>query len=160
MRERFYHGTSLDAAGVIVQEGFRLDMPQAHDVGDFGQGIYLTHELARAQSYGRAILTVEADVTHCARVPNPYFLDGLRTVEPRTEAERLFFLIAFDSAGRMRTCGPHVQAAARAHAAHELREAFLDAGYTGIVTDRPDGEAVIFDLAAVRVVEIVQRRAA
>lgn len=150
MRERFYHGTSLDAAGAIVHEGFRLDVPQAHDVGDFGQGIYLTRAQVRAKTYGHTVLVVEVDATRCAQIANPYFLDGLRTVEPRTEVERLFFLIAFDSQGRMRTCASGIPQDERAHAAREIRETFLAAGFTGIMTTRPDRETVIFDPSCVR----------
>ncbi|GAF80493.1 unnamed protein product, partial [marine sediment metagenome] len=84
-----------------------------------------------------------------AFLANPYFLDGFKAIAPKTKAERLFYSVAFrDGAERMRTTSGNREA--RAVAAKEIRRVFLQAGYHGIKTPHDGGEAVVFDLDAIK----------
>jgi hypothetical protein len=51
-----YHATDMKNASLILREGFRLDAEHRLDPGDFGQAVYLTTSLARAQAIRRVRL--------------------------------------------------------------------------------------------------------
>jgi hypothetical protein len=147
---RLFHGTGH--AATILAEGFDLEAPR-HDPGDFGHGVYLTDSLGRAKSYGEP-LEIRVDVSRYARIPCPYFLDGLTALEPSTAPERLFHALAFPegSAGPMAT----VKGQQRTATAHAIRDAFLAAGYAGIIAgpdDRDQREVVVFDLSTIEAIE-------
>jgi hypothetical protein len=145
----WYHGTTREAAESIRRDGFLLTAPRAHDVGDFGWGIYLTRSLARANTYGEVVLDVEVELrTVWARIANPYFICKLTPLRPCTDVEWLFHSIAFDRAsGNMLTCGQGASPEVRRETAVRLRDSFLRAGFDGIITDLEDKEAVIFNTA-------------
>lgn len=143
--ETFYHGTNAANASLIIIHGFDVDAPKRCDPGDFGCGIYLTSELSRARSYGDTVLAVTIDTDNFARIRNPYFLEGLKSLKPKGAVERLFYGVAFDKNGDMLTVtGDDREAASR-----EVAITFLDADYDGIVAG-PWGpnsgiEVVMFD---------------
>jgi hypothetical protein len=137
-----YHGTSSACADRILDEGFDADAKRRNDPGDFGWGVYLTDSPFRARAYGEAVLEVEIDEDRFARLPNPYFLDGLEEVEPETWAEKLFHSVAFRGDAMVTVKGPN-----RIEACKEVTRNFTLRGFAGIITgpDR-DGnfEVVVF----------------
>lgn len=143
--ETFYHGTSAANAGRVISHGFDVDARTHSDPGDFGWGTYLTSEPARARQYGNTVLAVTVDTDNFARIRNPYFLEGLKSIKPKGAIERLFYGVAFDKKGDMLTVtGDDREAVSR-----KVALAFLDAGYDGIITG-PWGsnsgiEVVVFD---------------
>jgi len=136
----WYHGTPRWQD--ILDKGIDIDAPKHSDPGDFGWGIYLTGKLSRARVYGR-VFQIDIDARNMAYVSNPYFLVGLKRVLPTTPEEKLFYSLAYDSAGEMKTL--HGSRESRIAAARAIQRGFLDAGYSGIVSDYDEGEAVLFE---------------
>jgi len=167
--EAWYHGTEPQRARAILRAGVDLQAERRRDPGDFGWGFYLTREIERAECHGGAVLQVQLDPSRLARIDNPYFIaqGSFDPVTPSTDAQRLFHQIAFDlqddfelGAGpRMRTVrGPLQQ---RIETSQAIRDAFLAAGYTGILASQiQGGEAVVFDPSAIRQIEEVKMPAA
>lgn len=142
--ETFYHGTSTGIASRILADGFDVHARRVSDPGDLGWGAYLTSSESRARSYGNAVLHVQIDTTNFARLKNPYFLDGLKSVKPKTATERLFYDVAFDDKGDMLT----VQGRNRTAASKKVARTFMDHGYDGIIGgpfNMGDIEVVVFD---------------
>lgn len=137
MTDLFFHGTSKWAT--IRREGFQLEAPRRSDPGDFGWGIYLTKDAARARSYGEVICVV-LDTGRLARIANPYFIKGLEPQKPQTPLEELYYSIAFAN-GEMQT----IHSADRAQAAKNIRTQMMAAGYTGIMSKYGGSETVIFE---------------
>lgn len=145
-----YHGTLCP--NEILARGFDIDAPRRCDPGDFGWGVYLTSNIARAKGYG-TVLAVEVDLSALALVPNPYFLtpEGgrLRSTSPM---EELFYGYVFaEGPAFMRTVNSRGEER-EAHA-KEVRKIFLTAGYKGIRTYTYDRETVVFDTTAILSVE-------
>ena len=136
---RWFHGTSSTSAAGILSSGVDVDAPRVRDAGDLGWGFYLTSDLARARACGEVVLEVRVDPSRLGHLPSPYFLDGLRSVEPVTAVERLFHGLAFRD-GEMLT----VSGSDREGVARSIRDGFMDAGYTGIQSESPS-ELVLFD---------------
>lgn len=136
----WYHGTPRWQD--ILDKGIDIDAPKHSDPGDFGWGIYLTARLARVKSYGR-VFEVEIDTSRMAYISNPYFLDGLRRLEPITTEEQLFYSLAYGSDGEMWTVQGTKEE--RILAARRVQCGFLGAGYAGIISDYDEGEAVLFE---------------
>ena len=171
----FYHGTSNDQAANILANGVNLDYPRVQDPGDFGWGFYITQNLDSAKSYSRggAILKVTVDETKLAFIQDPYFTptksSGGKRTKPETDAEKLFFDIAYtgedileyDSSGRIRSiqlarmstvAGPPSEIV---KAAKKVREAFLASGYSGIETLHRGSEAVLFGLDCLLTIDLL-----
>jgi hypothetical protein len=136
-----YHGTPNPDS--LVEHGPDMEHKRSKDVGDLGWGFYCTTIPERAASYG-SVVRVVLDIGTFAHVPNPYFLNGLDEVEPRTAEERLFHQLTFGN-GFM---GTVVAGTGREATARRVRDEFLARGFQGIVTDYK-GEVVVFDKAAV-----------
>lgn len=152
--ESFYHGTNRPDE--VLAKGFDIDAPRRCDPGDFGWGVYLTAQLARATSFGK-VLSVRVDLTRFALVPNPYFLENGKSVLPATPEEKLFYECVFHEGG-MKTVTARGEE--RAQNAKEVRRVFLAAGYTGIRTLTYDREAVVFDPSTILAVEIFKKERA
>lgn len=153
----YYHGTRPDIAEDILAHGFDVNAPRQNDPGDLGWGTYLTDRLRRARAYGSGVLTVEIDESRFARLPNPYFLDGLAEVEPETLVERVFHRLAFAN-GEMLTVRGSKEV--RVTMAKRIAESFLTVGYAGIIAGPyRDGatEVVVFDPSAIVSVRPVYR---
>lgn len=138
-----YHGTPNPQS--ILTTGIDLNHPRTSDPGDFGHGLYLTNSLSRAKSYSRnygQVLRVTIDDSLYARIPNPYFLNGLQVLYPETPEEHLFYTLAFDSETEemLTVTGPQREAVCK-----RIREVFLQHGYAGIITNLPDQETVVFN---------------
>jgi hypothetical protein len=140
-----YHGTPNPEA--ILRDGPDLEHPRSRDVGDLGWGFYCTTLPERAAHYGQ-VLRITLEVSTFAHVSNPYFLDGLDEVPPRTADERLFHQLTFGN-GFM---GTVVAGTGREATARRVRDEFRARGYQGIVTGYK-GEVVVFDTAAILSVE-------
>jgi len=139
-----------------MKRGFDVEAPRNSDPGDFGWGIYLTDCLERARAYGDAVFEVDIDLSRFAAIPNPYFLksveSGFVNTKPRTYDEVLFYNIAFNENGRMRT----VVGDDRVDVAKEIRDSFLDHGYAGIVGNSgKNREIVVFDSSAITRVNMI-----
>jgi hypothetical protein len=133
-----YHATDMKNASLILREGFRLDADHRSDPGDFGQAIYLTTSIARAQAIGKAILTVDVELT------SPLDLDS--------EAAYVLVIdvLGFDTIhGKNHPGGRH-------EAAQKAREHFLADGHDALVSRRggDDLEIAIYDLKAIRRVRL------
>lgn len=145
---KFYHGTSRHKAKAILAVGIDPDAERSHDEGDFGRGFYVTQDLTRARTYGDAVLEVDIDLSQFAYIENPYFCEKLQLLQPKTDVERLFYGIAFDpESGEMRTCCHTLPD--HAETATQIRDTFLEVGYLGITTGRPDRETVVFSSSTV-----------
>lgn len=143
-----YHGSS--AWEKILEVGFDLEHPRRSDPGDFGWGLYLSANPARARSYGK-VLKVSLDPSRLAYISNPYFLDRFERVEPKTEEEKLFYGLVFDG-DIMKTV--NLPSDLRVAAAKLVRQVFLEKGYTGIRTSLDDEETVLFSLSAIQRVSL------
>lgn len=147
----YLHGTDARSAKVILTEGFSLETRRQSDPGDFGWGIYLTDAPSRARSYGSEVLRVTIATERYARIKNPYFLEGLREVEPQTAEEKLFHQTVFEG-GKMLT----VKGEDREGVARRVREVFMEAGYDGIIAG-PDRqgqcEVVVFRTSSILRIE-------
>jgi len=143
---RYYHGS--DKWREILSEGFKLDGVQKRDPGDFGYGIYFSPRLAVARAHGR-VLKVRIDVSDFAHIANPYFLQRGHNLEPVTDEEQLFHLLAFRGTN-MET----VRGANRERVARLVRDTFLSKGYLGIRTSHHGGETVVFDPETIQTVEL------
>lgn len=150
MRRQWWHGTR--SADAIMARGIDFGIARRSDPGDLGWGFYLTGNRARARSYGSQLLRVTIRPEHFAYLPNPYFLEGLAPVAPQTDVEWLFYDLAFED-GHMKTCSGRYDNEA---AAKEVRDAFLAAGYAGIITPYEGGEAVVFAPEGIASIERVQ----
>jgi len=146
----WYHGTPRWQN--ILDQGINIDAPKHSDPGDFGWGIYLTGKLLRARVYGR-VFEVEIDTSRMAYISNPYFLEGLRRVIPITPEEKLFYSLAYDEAGEMLTIQGSKED--RIATARHIQRGFLEAGYTGIISDYDEGEAVLFDSSPILSLELL-----
>ena len=138
--ELWYHGSP--GAKTIADQGFDIDHARRNDSGDFGWGIYVVRSLARARCYG-TLLGVAVDTTGCAYIPNPYFLKKGISVPPHTPEERLFHSLVFDDEDKMLTVIGGKEN--RTNICKNVRNVFLENGYTGILSDYQIGEMVIFD---------------
>lgn len=151
--DTFLHGTSSAQAETILADGFDLEAQRRSDPGDFGWGVYLTDRASRARAYGERVLQVTIDPTRFARITNPYFLKGLEEVEPVTDVEKLFHGVAFRG-GQMLVV--KADSEERVAIARRIREAFIGAGYDGIIAG-PDSngqcEVVVFRTEAIVSVE-------
>lgn len=145
----YYHGTSPEVCARIWEQGVAFESTRRLDAGDFGAGLYLTTNVPRARSYGKCLLAFLLDTRRYARISNPYFLVNGRSVWPTTRAERIFYAVAFDAHGRMRTVDRFYSADERRVFAERVRQAMLGAGYAGIVTAY-QGDAVVFDLETIQ----------
>ncbi len=141
---KLWHATNPESAQEILSHGVNFDFPRQSDVGDFGWGFYLTGRPERARTYGSTLLEVMVDPTRLAHVPNPYFLEGLNAVSPATDVEHLFHSFAFDGMGKMMTCSNAYSPRGKEAKAKAIRQAFIAAGWAGIITARDDRETVIF----------------
>lgn len=146
----WYHGTPRWQA--IIDEGINIDAPKHSDPGDFGWGIYLTGNLTKAKVYGR-VFTVGIDTSRMAYISNPYFLEGVHRLQPVTAEEKFFYSLAYDNTGEMLTL--HGSKEERIAAARLVQRGFLDAGYSGIVSDYDEGEAVLFESSPILSVELL-----
>ena len=76
----FYHGTSLEGALAIQDDGFRVDLAGSNDSTMLGQGVYITTSLLKAYAYadnvhkkgkrrphGGAVLKLKVDLGKCYR---------------------------------------------------------------------------------------------
>lgn len=153
--QTFFHGTSEERAESILREGVDMDYKRTRDPGDVGWGFYLTTDFERAENCGYVVLEVTVNVESFARIPNPYFLNGLSSVEPSTDDERLFHGLVFDG-GFMRTVNG--KWSDRVEAAKEVRDVFRQAGHSGIMTAHDGNETVVFDPAAIVSVRVTSRR--
>jgi len=149
---RLYHGTSREACESIWENDVGVSGTR-REPGDFGYGFYLTKSLVRARSYGPCVLEFLIDTRHYARVDNPYFTSGFNMFWPTTTDERLFYSLAFGSGGEMKTVKGSPES--RLLAAVRIRNAFLGAGYKGIVTKYAGGEVVVFDADSIKVMSAV-----
>jgi hypothetical protein len=147
--KKLYHGTSREACALIWARGIENEPATRHEPGDFGMGLYLTSDVARARSYGACLLEFLVDTRHFAGIANPYFFVGGRAIWPTTRPERVFYSVVFDSLGRMKTVDKAYSIADRTRASARAREVMLAAGFSGILT-RYQGDAVVFDLSTVR----------
>lgn len=150
--DRWFHGTHK--VEEILAGGVDLSAPR-HDVGDFGWGFYLTTKESRARNYGE-VLVVEIDESRFARLENPYFLNRGHDVDPETDVERLFHEHAFEELEGGCDGGTYRNMITvnslpdkRRTASQAIRDAFLAAGYAGIITDHDGGETVVFDATAI-----------
>lgn len=144
-----YHGTN-DAESVLA--GVCLDIPRRRDPGDFGWGFYCAFDRDRAAAHGRHVLVVDVDESALARIPNPYFLDLLDQLLPETSQEHLLYGLIFDEPGGLMLT---VRGDRRDETARQVTEAFLQAGWKGIVADSPlIAELVVFDPSAIRSIEL------
>jgi hypothetical protein len=144
-----FHGTE----SFSVTKGGLVSMKERHrhDPGDLGRGFYGTTIKERAASYGPKIIKARFDVRRYAVLSNPYFLDKLSKVEPKTEAEKLFYSLAFDDEGNMRTAsGPPL--GERSDWCERVRDGMLTAGFLGVRTDYA-GEIVAYDSQTVTILE-------
>jgi len=136
---RYLHGTHPDTAEKVLADGFDVEVPRRSDPGDFGWGVYLTSKLSRAKSYGSTILEVEIDEVQFVRMTNPYFLDGLKSVEPSTFAEKLFHRIAFDGDTMLTVKDPppakpgFPEPKSRVEVCKEIAQQFTIRGVAGII---------------------------
>jgi hypothetical protein len=146
----WWHGTR--AADAILAHGVDFAAGRASDPGDLGWGFYLSGSRARARCYGRQLLRVTIRPARFAYLPNPYFLDGMNSVAPTTDVERLFYAHAFES-DDMKTCSARHDNEAAAKA---VRDAFVAAGYAGIITPYEGGEAVVFTPDGIAKIERVE----
>jgi hypothetical protein len=133
----WWHGSN--SVNSILAEGVDFEHPRVSDAGDLGWGFYLSGDVSRARAYGSGILRVFLHEDRFAYLDNPYFLNGLDEVEPKTEVELAFWRLAFKD-GRMRTCA----GADRKTVARSIRNHFVSAGFDGIITPHSGGEAVVF----------------
>jgi len=142
---RLFHGTGAEEAKFILGAGFdfRPEAERRRDPGDFGWGVYLTNDLARAREMGEVVLVVVIDKRRFAHIPNPYFLRLGHEVEPMTDLEKLFHEIAFEGS-EMLTCASTTPWERRVIVAQTLQREFLARGYVGIITETPDKETVMF----------------
>jgi hypothetical protein len=138
MQETYWHGTT--AAEAILALGVDFDAVRVSDPGDMGWGFYLTGEESRAKAYGSQILKVTIDPEKFAYLPNPYFLDGLKDIEPITDVEKLFHEVAFGVDGNMKTCSGYE----KDKVARKICDTFIAAGFSGIITPYSGGEVVVF----------------
>lgn len=144
------HGTNYPEK--ILQEGFSMEAARRSDPGDFGWGIYLTNQKARAASYG-TILQVHVDTSKMAFIKNPYFLNPDGSLAPRaTQEEKLFYEQVFphgeDWMNTVLARGDE-----RVANCKRVRELFMGHGYTGIKTAWMDQETVVFDLNVIQEVK-------
>lgn len=152
MIQTWYHGTRAETAKLILSKGVDTEAPKTSDPGDFGWGFYLTKRWARAKAYGEVVLSVGIDPGGLAYIANPYFFKGFKVTKPKTMEEHLFHQIAFAPDGSMKTVTGDRRE--RVKVSRAIREAFLSAGYLGILSDYDGGEVVLFDdAAAIRVWE-------
>lgn len=144
---KFYHGSVN--ADKIIKSGFDIDFKRFSDPGDFGWGIYFTNNKSKAKSYGK-IIEADIDLSKFAYIENPYFMKGLKLIEPRTKSEKLFYNLAFDDNGTMLT----LHGDNREQINKKIREEFLKNGYKGIVT-RNNDELVVFDVKTIKGVKLI-----
>ena len=144
----FYHG-SPDSKK-ILEQGIDILHPKRTDAGDFGWGLYLTKNPKRAKVHG-SVLVITIDDARYAYIPNPYFLEITKKIPPQTPIERLFYQLAFDAQGNMKTL--HGTPAQRENVSKHIREVFLAQGYSGITTNRADQETVVFDAQTIKKIE-------
>jgi hypothetical protein len=86
------------------------------------------------------------DDSRYARIASPYFIKGFEQTKPETDVERLFYAHAFDEDGEMLTV--RADWPERVAASKAVRDAFLRAGYQGIIAGpdpRGQTEVVVFD---------------
>jgi hypothetical protein len=148
----FYHGTSQKCAREIIKNGFDVDARKNSDPGDFGRGIYITKSIERAKTYGSVVLMLNVDTSDFTYIRNPYFIEGLTPTKPKTATDMLFYDLAFDANGEMRTVyqGRASNASDRDFVCSLIRETFLHHGISGICTSLEDEESVIFDVSAIK----------
>jgi hypothetical protein len=155
--ELWYHGTPNPDS--ILDKGFNINHQRTSDPGDFGWGTYASRSLSRSRCYG-TVLGVLVDTSSCAYISNPYFLKGINQVLPSTFEEHLFYDIVFDTSDpalyptMLTIKGPRVS---REAICKEIRDKFLENGYTGIATDYNIGELVIFDHEIIKDVFLLDR---
>jgi len=147
-----YHATSEKNAPIIIDEGFDMMAIRSSDPGDYGWGVYLTDDLGRAKAHDKVILDVIISTKKLAYIPNPYFLENMKPVEPKTNVEKIFYAMAFDEDSNMMTVTGHDSA--RVFTAKEIRARFLSEGYMGIYTDYRGHEIVIFDENAIKEINL------
>lgn len=145
----FYHGTTVEAATKIMAGGFDIDAPRK-DHGDFGRGIYLTTSLSRAKAYGSVVLEVEVYTADMAMIPNPYFVEKMRELEPKTDAEKLFYEHAFGTDKGGRTIMLTIHGKNPAGVSSLIRHQFMSREYTGILTRYHGDETVVFDTNVIK----------
>jgi hypothetical protein len=94
----------------------------------------------------------ELDVSRYARIPNPYFINRFSEIAPTTPAEHTFHQAAFVPRASydlimvtndMRTVTGAQEE--RERAAAEVRDAMVQAGYAGVITEY-HGECVTYQL--------------
>jgi len=146
-----YHGTPN--AGKILINGIDINHPRNSDPGDFGWGVYASGNLSRAKVYGD-VFAVTIDESDYAYLENPYFLEGLKTVPPKTFEEKLFYSLAFDArTNEMLTIVGTPRR--RERIAKFIRLSFLEHNYKGIITPHNGIEAVVFDPATILKIELL-----
>lgn len=135
-----YHGTRDPDA--VMRDGFQL--PQRYCRNLLGRGIYTSTLPEQAARFG-TVLTCKLDDKRYARIPDPYFRH-----EPRTEAEWLFYELAFSN-GKLLTA--ETDCLTRLRAAKRLQEGMMSVGYAGIVTQYRGG-CVTYDLDTLQVRDV------
>lgn len=155
LEKTFYHGSPVYEE--ILRRGFDHDAPRRCDPGDFGWGVYLTAQLARAKCHG-PVLEVRVETSRLAFIRNPYFLKDLQSFPPETPEEKLFHELVFGDRGEMRTVKTFPgETPTRDAVCREVQRVFLLEGYSGITTGMDDQETVLFDLSAVLLVSNLQK---
>jgi hypothetical protein len=136
-----YHATDMVKASNILRQGFRLDVANRSDPGDFGQAVYLTTSMARAKAIGKAILTVDLE---------------LQSPLELTDAAAYALVIdvlGFDTIhGKSHPGGRH-------EAAKKAREHFLAQGHDAMISRRAvreeaEMEIAVYDLKAIKRVRL------
>lgn len=131
---KVFHATTQDRAARILIEGFRLDVSQKSDSGDFGEAVYFTTCMARAKAIGRVILEVELELE------NPITL-------PQSDAYALVIdRLGFD------TIHGHGVFGASLEEARKARAHFLSIGHDALISKRGprDLEIAVYDLKVIR----------
>lgn len=141
-RRDLFHGVALadDWARICAGEGLRLPSRHAHDVGDFGYGVYLTTNRHRARIYAKKTADGFQMVRASVVLPRAILLNWRVA---RWEGE------AWDTISELgRRYGDplHGSDETRAAAARHWRSGLLKLGIDGIVAvHQNDTEVVVYE---------------
>lgn len=148
-----YHGTP--SWEEVLKSGFNTEADRLTDVGDFGWGIYLTSNRARAQCHGK-VLRVSIQTHNMAFIKNPYFLKNGKATkpDPSNRYAQIFYDIAFAEDGKkMLTVGG--TEAERIAVAERIRDTFVyDNSIHGIVTQHTDDELEVVVFQSDQILEV------
>ena len=179
IKQTLYHGSA--AIDRIVTEGFKVDVPRAHDPGDFGWGIYLSDSIGRAYSAGgidvrpgqERVVAVKVDIRNPLVLKCPYSV----CEKPETTGDKLIWKLreqygdtvhglSDEEAQKLYNEGKtpdeigEIAALNRVKAAKKWAEEIQKAGYDSVVWERGEEwrggpvehEVVIFDPSKVKII--------